>query len=103
MTIKGVRSEEFDDKERGKTEKWILYFREDEKGLVLNKTNTTNLIGLFGPETEDWKGQKCWVGASEVDFQGKTTLSVRVRIKKVSKTENKPKSADEPEDVFADD
>lgn len=99
LTIKELDEEEFDDKERGKTLKYILWFKEEDKPLILNKTNVNNLIGLFGPETDDWIGQKVYVGASEVDFQGKTTMAVRIRIKKVK---SKPKSA-EQEDVFAED
>jgi hypothetical protein len=59
----------------------IVYFNETEKGLVLNKTNANTITGLYGPETDAWVGKPVTLFATEVDFQGKQTLSIRVRMR----------------------
>lgn len=56
-----------------------VYFRGKEKGLLLNKTNSMNIAEIYGPETGGWIGQPIVIGPSWVDFQGKSTLSIRVR------------------------
>ena len=103
LTITSLDEEEIDDKEKGKILKYIIWFKEEDKSLILNKTNVNNLIGLFGPETDDWVNQRVYVGASEVDFQGKTTMAVRIRIKKPKPIESKKRPPVADEDVFADD
>jgi len=60
----------------------VLYFHETEKGLVLNKTNANTIQGLYGAETDDWNGKRIALFSTEVDFQGKQTLAIRVRMKK---------------------
>jgi hypothetical protein len=59
-----------------------LYFQETERGLVLNKTNSATITSLYGPETDDWSGKPITLFSTEVDFQGKQTLAIRVRMKK---------------------
>lgn len=67
----------------GDTElKPIVYFTETDKGLVLNKTNAATIAKVVGtPETDGWPGKKIALFATEVDFQGKQTLALRVRIR----------------------
>lgn len=60
----------------------VLYFEETEKGLVLNKTNSETITGLYGPETNDWRGRKIALYATEVAFKGKQTMAIRIRLKK---------------------
>ena len=62
-------------------DKPIVYFQEVEKGLVLNKTNANTIAGLYGPETDAWTGKRIALYATEVAYQGKMTLSLRVRLK----------------------
>jgi hypothetical protein len=62
-------------------DKPIVYFREVDKGLVLNKTNASTIASLYGPETDGWVGKRIALYATEVAYQGKMTLSLRVRIK----------------------
>jgi hypothetical protein len=59
----------------------VVYFRETDKGLVLNKTNAQTIKGLFGFETDDWEGKRIALFGTEVDFAGKQTLAIRVRMK----------------------
>jgi hypothetical protein len=80
LTIKSVEIEEVgqgDDKEQ----KPVCYFEETEKGLVLNKTNATAVAEQHGPDTREWTGKRIALFATEVDFKGKSTLAIRVRLR----------------------
>lgn len=61
--------------------KWVLYFIEIDKGLVLNKTNTNTIAKLCGDDTDDWEGKKIILFATETDYQGQTVDAIRVRSK----------------------
>ncbi len=58
----------------------VLYFDGGQKGLVLNKTNATAIAEDYGDDTEAWIGRDIVLFAREVDFKGKPTLSIRVRV-----------------------
>lgn len=72
-----------------KTEKAVLYFREEVKPLVLNSTNADRIGEITGSQqTEDWAGQKIVVyNDPEVTFGGTRMGGIRVRT---------PSSADLP-------
>lgn len=80
LTIREVISENVGQGEEAE-QKPIVYFQEQEKGLVLNKTNATAIANLYGPETDGWTGKRIGLFATEVDFAGKQTLALRVRLK----------------------
>lgn len=80
LTIKEVVIENIGQGEDIET-KPILYFVETEKGLVLNKTNSNTIKGLYTAETDAWAGKMIALFATEVDFAGKQTLALRVRMK----------------------
>ena len=65
-----------DDKER----KPIVWFTNDERGLVLNKTNLRALQGAFGDNMETWVGKVIIVFPTQTDFGGKMVGALRVRI-----------------------
>ena len=54
LTIKHVALEEVG---RGEN-RWVLYFREKAKGIVLNATKIKQLEGRYGDDTDDWTGQR---------------------------------------------
>jgi len=62
-----------------KDQKWVIHFKELEKGLTLNKTNGQSIEVLYGPDTEGWRGRQITLFSTMVDFQGKQVLSVRIR------------------------
>ena len=62
-------------------EKTVLYFEGPDKGLVLNKTNAGTIAGLYGDDTDQWIGKKIALFTTEVEYQGKMTLGIRVRLK----------------------
>jgi hypothetical protein len=76
LTIKSLAKEEI-----GTDTKWVVYFDEVEKGLVLNKTNNDTIIGLHGQETDGWIGKTIALFATEVAFQGKQTMALRIRMR----------------------
>jgi hypothetical protein len=80
-TIKSVEIETLG-KDENAEQKPIVYFNETDLGLALNKTNANTIQGLYGPETDEWVGKAITLFATEVDFQGKQTLAIRVRMKK---------------------
>jgi hypothetical protein len=61
VTLANVAEEEV-----GDGVKPVLYFEGKEKGLVLNKTNAEILKDAYGPETDDWAGQKAILGTHKV-------------------------------------
>ena len=56
----------------------ILYYEGEAKGIVLNKTNATNISKLYGYETEDWLGKSVMLGATFVDFNGQSVEAIRI-------------------------
>lgn len=48
--------------------KGVLRFEGKEKGLVLNKTNTKNLINAYGNESNDWVGHEVGLSTHETEL-----------------------------------
>lgn len=102
LTIRGVNPERI-----GQDDKWIVLFRETDKTLVLNKTNTKVITKLYGDDTDNWVGQQVTLFGTEVDFQGDMVPAIRIRSKVPKKTATgqavpkptKPATEDDTEDV----
>jgi hypothetical protein len=79
VTIKSYKLENLgmdDDKE----EKLILYFRETEKGLVLNKTNGNTICKILGTDDLDgWIGKRITLFSADVEYKGEWKRGIRVR------------------------
>jgi len=60
-------------------EKWVLYFDEMKKGLVLNVTNGRSVAKLHGKDTAGWVGKKILVYQTTVSFKGEEVDALRVR------------------------
>ena len=54
LTIKDCALEEVG----GGDERWVLYFKEKSKGVVLNVTKIKQLESAYGDDTDDWIGKK---------------------------------------------
>lgn len=78
---------EMADVAKDEPQKPVVYFRGIEPAMVLNKTNATTIAGLLGNDTDDWIGKAIGLFTTEVDYQGKQVMAIRVRMKlpKVSK------------------
>ena len=64
----------------GKEKKLVIWLTNDERGLVLNKTNNRTIRGAFGDALEGWTGKVIIVFPTMADFRGKLTPALRVRI-----------------------
>jgi hypothetical protein len=77
MTISDVKVEELVNN-RGENSKPVVYFKERDKGLILNKTNARVIAALYGPETDDWIGERITLYAERGTWFGKSGYAVRV-------------------------
>jgi len=66
--------------DRKEEEKLVVWFTNDKRGLVLNKTNNRTLRGAFGDDTSAWLEKIIAVFPAMVDYRGKMTPGLRVRI-----------------------
>jgi hypothetical protein len=77
LTIENVTLEELQDGSR----KPCLFFQEQDKGLILNKTNANTIAAVYGDDTDEWQGARVQLVSVPVDFQGRTVDAIRVRAK----------------------
>ena len=86
-------------------EKYLLYFDETDKALILNKTNAKTIAALYGPETDSWGGNRITIHPEQVRAFGNNHTVVRVDDKRPApaatngkgKTDTKkPEPAPEP-------
>ncbi len=70
--------------------KYVIYFEEVEKGLVLNNTNTNRITRIAGDKFfNNWPGTKVVLYNDEdVEFGGKTVGGIRVRPPKTQQQED---------------
>jgi hypothetical protein len=77
--IKEVTEEEVG-QDKDKTKKLVVWFTNDKRGLVLNKTNNRTLRGAFGDDCSNWKDKIVVVFPTMVDLRGRMVPGLRVRI-----------------------
>jgi hypothetical protein len=63
-----------------KDQKLVVWFTTDKRGFVLNQTNNRVLREAFGDETDGWAGKIVVLFSSMIDFRGRMTQGLRVRI-----------------------
>jgi hypothetical protein len=67
-------------------QRWVLYFRELPKGLVLNTTTIRVLEKAYGPDSDDWTGKKAALYVDpNVSFKGQIVGGLRLRPMKPQK------------------
>jgi hypothetical protein len=81
--------------EPDKEKRLVVWFTNDKRGLVVNKTNNRILRGAFGDLVDGWKGQIVVV-FSEMKNNGKMGLSVRIPPPKQATAAPQP-SAPQPQ------
>ena len=74
----------------------VLYFEDDQKPMVLNRTNFETLEDAFG-DSDDWVGHKIRIRCERTRFQGKMVDDLRVEA-----ITPKPASSDELDDALED-
>ena len=78
LTIDKVLVEEMGFVDRNET-KPVLYFRNLDKVLVLNRTNANTIANLYGDQLSNWTGKQVSLFVAEVSFQGKVMPGIRIR------------------------
>ena len=68
----------------GEDERLVLAFSENDRPLVLNKTNATTLAELYGPETSEWEGKAIKLVPSTTSYQGKMVKCIRISPEQVA-------------------
>jgi hypothetical protein len=78
-------------------QKWVLWFREMEKGMVLNVTRS-RIIGqlLMSDDTDDWIGKQVTIYPGETNFQGEMVATIGVRKKLPRAAKPQPATAARP-------
>lgn len=59
--------------------KWVLEFREEDKGLILNVTNLRTLGDLFGDISEHWTGRRVRLYVASASYQGRQVPGIRLK------------------------
>ena len=78
VTMKEVKREIVQN-ENGKEECTVVYFAEDVKPLILNKTNAAMISKVWGtPYIEDWPGRKIVLKVKKISAFGDMVDAVRV-------------------------
>jgi hypothetical protein len=99
VTVTTVSKENVSVPGEPKKERGVIYFREFEKGMVLNTTNLRRLEQLYGGDTDLWVDQKVVLYVDqEVTYGGEQVGGLRLR--KLPKPA--PKRAAEPAGHFDD-
>jgi hypothetical protein len=63
-----------------KQKKLVVWFTNDQRGLVLNKTNNRTLRAAFGDNCAGWRGKIIIAYPTTDGFQGRMVPALRVRI-----------------------
>lgn len=93
MTIKGVKLEDMPGDQGD--QKWVLYFREEAKGMALNITTIRVLEQAFGDDSDKWIGNRVKVYVDpNVSFGGKVVGGLRLRPPKAGPKEPTPPPTD---------
>lgn len=102
LTIRDVGQERIG---QGKdaTDKFVLYFVDEDRGLVLNKTNVGTIAKLHGDDTDDWIGKDVTLFATEVQFQSEMVEAIRVRSKPPRRPGQKAAKPTAPAEAVTDD
>ncbi len=64
----------------GTDNRLVMAFVGKEKKMVLNKTNAMTIAEAFGPDTDNWIGAEVEVFSMKVEFNGRMTDGLRIRV-----------------------
>jgi len=86
LTIRGLKLEDMPGDDG--TQKWVLYFKEEAKGMALNVTTIRVLEAAFGDDSDMWLGKRVMVYVDpSVSFGGKVVGGLRIRTPRKPKPE----------------
>lgn len=83
VTIAGVERQELENRDGTKEKKFVLFFKEHEKGMIINATNIGTLTALFASDdSDDWIGKRVTIyEKDDVEMGGKLVSGLRIRPK----------------------
>jgi hypothetical protein len=99
LRIKDVTEEEIG-MGKDKETKLCVWFTNDNRGLVLNRTNNRTLRGAFGDTCESWKGKIVVLFPTQDEFRGRMVPVLRVRIPPPKQAAGNGQTADGIPDVL---
>ena len=80
VTIKGYDCIEIEPKDGDVENKWVIYFAEKEKGMILNKTNRNILNMAFGDEVQESIGKKIILYyRDDIEYKGGLVKGLRLK------------------------
>jgi len=81
LTISHLRSEKMiPTPGASPVDKWVVYFKEAQKGIVLSKTLATQIAQAVGSDdTDAWPGKRVMLYPEEVTVAGKPRTAIRAR------------------------
>lgn len=82
VTIAKIEREKMKNKEGKEEAKPVIYFREYEKGVVLNRTNANVIESLYGSEVDEWVGSRIQLCSAMVEAFGERKPAIRVKEQK---------------------
>jgi hypothetical protein len=84
LTIAGVKNEKMRPQPNvPEIEKWVVYFIETKKGIVLNRTLAYQIAEILGnEETQEWQGKKITIYPQSIMVAGKKVNTIRARAAK---------------------
>ncbi len=102
VTVKDIKKQNVARKDEDAEYKYVLFFNEYEKGLVLNATNIKRMGKACGDDTEDWMGQQVILYVDDtVEYGGNAVGGLRIKGQKRTGTAPKKASDDDVNRKFA--
>ena len=81
--------------------KWVVYFHEAQKGVVLSRTLAYQIgEALHSEETNDWTDQKVTLYPKPMMVAGKKRIAIRARAARTTDGDTAPPRAMEPQDTL---
>lgn len=83
VTISNVTRDDIKDKDGSSKKKFVVHFKESEKGLVLNTTNMNMLYKLLQSDDSDqWIGKRITLYVKDdIEMGGEIMSGLRIRAK----------------------
>lgn len=83
LTIRSTKEEMVKGQSGREEPCFVCYFEEQEKGMILNKTNAKMIQTVHGtPYVEEWVGKQIVLGTEKVSAFGETADALRIRAYK---------------------
>jgi hypothetical protein len=84
LTVQGVNSEKMHPQRNApEVDRWVLYFKETKKGVILSRTLAYQIAGILGSDdTEQWIGKRIMLYPQPMNVAGKQVVAIRARAAK---------------------